>query len=44
MKYQKKVNLLNDTLNQPSGFRTRNWVEINDESWGMHNVSNQINQ
>ena len=26
------INLLDDTINQPSKFRTRNWVEINDES------------
>ena len=32
MEYQKKSNLLDDTTNQPSKFRTRNWVEINDES------------
>ena len=32
MEYQKIANLLNDESNQPSKFRTRNWVEINDES------------
>ena len=32
MAYQKIINLLDDTTNQPSKFRTRNWVEINDES------------
>ena len=32
MEYQKIINLLDDTTNQPSKFRTRNWVEINDES------------
>ena len=30
MKYQKVVNVLDNTPNQPSKFRTRNWVEIND--------------
>ena len=34
MEYQKITNLLDDTTNQPSKFRTRNWVEINDESKG----------
>ena len=34
MEYQKIRNLLDDTTNQPSKFRTRNWVEINDESKG----------
>ena len=29
MKYQKIINLLDDTTSQPSKFRTRNWVEIN---------------
>ena len=37
MKYQKTMNLLNDTTNQPSRFRTRDWVEINDESKGRYN-------
>ena len=32
MEYQKIVNLLDTESNQPSKFRTRNWVEINDES------------
>ena len=32
MEYQKIANLLNTESNQPSKFRTRNWVEINDES------------
>ena len=32
MEYQKIVNLLNDESNQPSKFRTRNWIEVNDES------------
>ena len=34
MEYQKIANFLNDESNQPSKFRTRNWVEINDESRG----------
>ena len=28
--------------NQPSKFKTRNWVEINDESRGAYNVNSQI--
>ena len=32
MEYQKIVNLLDNTMNQPSEFRIRNWVKINDES------------
>ena len=43
MEYQKIANLIDDnTLNQPSKFRTRNWVEINDESRGAYNVNSQI--
>ena len=34
MKYQKIINLLDDTTSQPSKFRTRNWVEVNGESKG----------
>ena len=43
MEYQKIANLIDDnTLNQPSKIRTRNWVEINDESRGAYNVNSQI--
>ena len=43
MEYQKIANLIDDTSNQPSKFRTRNWVEINDESRGACNINSQIN-
>ena len=36
MEYQKIANLLDDASNQPSKFRTRNWVEISDESRGTY--------
>ena len=36
MEYQKIANLLNDASNQPSKFRTRNWIEINDKSRGTY--------
>ena len=42
MKYQKLANLIDDTSDQPSRFRTKNWVEINDESRGTYNVNSQI--
>ena len=43
MEYQKIANLIDDnTPNQPSKFRTRNWIEINDESRGAYNVNSQI--
>ena len=32
MEYQKIINLLDGTTNQPSKFRTKKWCEINDES------------
>ena len=34
MEYQKLANLIDDTSNQPSKFRTKNWVETNYESRG----------
>ena len=37
MEYQKVANLLN---NEPSKFRTRNWVEINDQSKGTYTGNN----
>ena len=40
MEYKKIINLLDDTTNQPSKFRARNWVEINDESKGKYDNSN----
>ena len=43
MEYQKIPNLLHDaSSNQPSKFKTKNWVEINDESRGTYNVNSQI--
>ena len=42
MEYQKIANLIDDASNQPSKFRRRNWVEINDESRGAYNVNSQI--
>ena len=42
MECQKIANLIDDASNQPSKFRTKNWVEINDESRGTYNVNSQI--
>ena len=42
MEYQKIANLLDDKSNQPCKFRTKNWVEINDESRGTYIVNSQI--
>ena len=42
MQSQKKANLTDDASNQPSKFKTKNWVEINDESRGTYIVNSQI--
>ena len=42
MEYKKIANLLNDESNKPSKFRTRNWVEINDEARGTYSHNKQI--
>ena len=42
MEYQKIANLLNDTSNKSSKFRTRNWVEINDDIRGAYSPNKQI--
>ena len=41
MEYQKIANLLDNETNQPSKFRRRNWVKINDESRGTY-TGNEI--
>ena len=40
MEYQKIINLLDNTMNQLSKFRTRTWVEINNESKEKYDNSN----
>ena len=42
MEYQKIANLLNDGSNKPSKFRTKNWVEINDDVRGVYSPNKQI--
>ena len=42
MEYQKIINLLDNIPNEPTKFRTKNWVEINDESRGTYNTNSQI--
>ena len=42
MEYQKIRNLLDDSSNKTSKFRTKNWVEINDESRGKYNYEKLI--
>ena len=43
MDYQKIANLLNDESNKPSKFRTRSWVEINDEVRVHTLIINKLN-
>ena len=43
MEYQKRKKKLSDnTTDQPSKFRTKNWVEINDQPRRTYNVNSQI--
>ena len=42
MKYQKIANLLDSASNKPSKFKTRNWVEINDNIRGAYSPNKQI--
>ena len=42
MEYQRVINLLDNTPNQPSKLITKLWVETNDESSGNYNKDNQI--
>ena len=40
--YQRIINLLDNTPNQLTKFKTKIWVEINDESHGLYNTGSQI--
>ena len=42
MEYQKIENLIDGASNEPPKFRTKNWVEINDESRETYNANSQI--
>ena len=42
MEYQKVINMLDNTSNQPSKFRTQTWVEINDDSCGTCSTGIQV--
>ena len=42
MEYQKIANLLDSASNKPCKFRTRNWVEINDDIRGEYYPNKQI--
>ena len=42
MEYQKIANLLDSASNKLSKFRTRNWVEINDDIRSAYSPNKQI--
>ena len=42
MEYQKTIKLVQNTPNQPSKFRSKKLVEINEESSGTYNTNIQI--
>ena len=42
MEYQKTIYLLGYKPNQTTKIRTKNWIEINDDSRGTYNTDNQI--
>ena len=43
MRYQKIANLIaREASREPSKIKTKNWVEVNDESQGTCNVNCQI--
>ena len=42
MEYRNIINLLDESTNQPSTLRTRNWVKMNDESRRTYNENSQI--
>ena len=42
MEYQKIINLLDNAPNQLTKFRTKNWIETNDDSGGLCNSNSQI--
>ena len=42
IEYQKVANLLDNASNKPSKFRTKNWVEINDDIRGAYSPNKQI--
>ena len=42
MEYKKITHCLDNTPNQPSKFRTKNWVEVNDDSSGTYNTYSQM--
>ena len=42
MENQKIINFLNNTWNLPSGYRIKNWIQINDHLRGAYNTYSDI--
>ena len=42
MEHQNIINLLDNTPSQPTKFRTKKWIEINDDSCRTYNTNSQI--
>ena len=42
MEYQKIINLLDNAPNRSTKFKTKDWVEINDDTRGMYNTNSQF--
>ena len=42
MENQKMINLVDNTLNYLSKFKTKNWTEVNDHSRGNYNTNSNI--
>ena len=42
MEHSKIINLLDNITNQTSKLRTKNWIEINDQSRGTYNTNSGI--
>ena len=42
MEFQKMINFLDNTPNQPPKFRAGNWIERNDQSKGVYNTNSGI--
>ena len=42
MEYEKILNLLDNTPNQPTKFKAKNWIEINNYVRGTCNTNSQI--
>ena len=42
MEYQKVINFVDNAPNQLPKLRTRNWMEINEQSRGVYNVNSEI--